>query len=206
MKNHEKELPEGYSQAYHINALDKKIGIILNFVAIVIMAAVVVISLIPFFIGAAEFTYEPIRGLLLSVVFCVLLVVYLVLHELAHGIAYKLLTHEKLTFGISWSCAWCGVPNVYVNRRAALIALVAPLITFTVLLLPLTVWLFYVDSMLYITAVLIFAMHLGGCAGDSFMTLLLCFRFRDKSVLVRDTGPEQFIYVKSECRSEEKGD
>ena len=31
-QNFERELPEGYGQVYHINAKDKKIGIVLNLI------------------------------------------------------------------------------------------------------------------------------------------------------------------------------
>ena len=43
--------------------------------------------------------------------FAILLILYIILHELTHGAAYKILTHEKLTFGITLTCAFCGVPE-----------------------------------------------------------------------------------------------
>jgi hypothetical protein len=39
-------------------------------------------------------------------------------------------------------------------------------------------------------------MHLGGCVGDDYVTLLFLFKFKDKTTLVQDTGPKQTIYVK----------
>lgn len=194
MKNYEKELPSGYTEALHINALDKKLGLVLNLAALVIMAVVVLVGLIPIFIGE-PFEYDSITGFVASSVFIVAMLLYMVLHELVHGVAYKILTKEKLSFGISWSCAWCGVPNIYVYRRASLIALVAPLITFTVILLPLTVLLYFVSPYYYIVSLAILATHLGGCIGDIYMTFLLLTRFKDDAILVRDTGPEQYIYI-----------
>ena len=132
-KTFEAELPAGYAQVFHINAKDKKIGIIFNAVALVIMAVVVVLAAIPLFAFEVEFTESTSPMLLITyTVFFVSLIAYIVLHELVHGAAYKMLTGEKLTFGLSWSCAFCGVPTVFTYRKTALIALAAPFLTFSV--------------------------------------------------------------------------
>ena len=195
MKNHETALPESYKEIKHINALDVKLGLILNLVALIVLAAVMAVALIPVFASEIDLTAVMDDSFLIMVVFLLSCVVYIVLHELVHGIAYKALTNERLTFGFSWSCAYCGVPNVYVYRRASLIALVAPLITFTVVLIPVMIALYFVSIPLYIAAALLFGMHLGGCSGDIYMTLLLLFKYRDPKLLVRDTGPEQYLYL-----------
>ena len=135
------------------------------------------------------------RFIIAMMVFIVAMLAYIVLHELVHGIAYKWLTGEKLTFGISWSCAFCGVPNIYVKRRVALIACAAPLLVFSVIMLPLTVLLYFVDPLYYLLSALVFGLHLGGCGGDIYIILLMLFRYRNPETLVRDTGPEQTIYV-----------
>ncbi len=194
MKNYEKELSSGYTEALHINALDKKLGLILNIAALAIGTVVVLVGLIPIFLSE-PLEYDNTKSLLVSLGFFWSMIVYMILHELVHGAAYKLLTHEKLSFGLSWSCAWCGVPNIYVYRQASLIALVAPLITFTLVLVPLSVYLFFVDSYIYIATLALLATHLGGCAGDIYMTFLLLTKYCDDAVLIRDTGPEQFVYT-----------
>ena len=195
MNNFEKKLPRGYVEVKKINALDTKTGIILNAVALVIMAAVVLLGFIPYFTGALSFDFDSDGVILTAVVTALGIFVYIILHELVHGVAYKLLTKQKLTFGFSWSCAFCGVPDIYVSRRVALIALVAPLITFSLLLGGLWVLFFFVDTCLYAAMVIIFAMHLGGCAGDMYVTILLLTSLRDRSLLMRDTGPEQSFYL-----------
>ena len=123
------------------------------------------------------------------------MIFYIVMHELLHGIFYKLFTGEKLTFGASWSCFFCGVPKIYIYRRPAMIAAAAPLVFFTILLIPLTAWLYYVNYALYLLSAMILGLHLGGCAGDIYVILLFLFKFRGNKTLVRDTGPEQFFYV-----------
>ncbi len=197
MRTYERELPEGYAERYHINAKDKKTGLVMNLWAFAIMLAVGAIGAIPLFINKPEsFELAPTKVLISYLIFMASMIAYIVLHELVHGIAYKLLTREKLTFGISWSCAFCGVPNIYVYRRPAIIALIAPLVTFTLVLIPLSVALYFVHPLYYIFSLIILAIHLGGCVGDGYMTYLFLRVFRSNSTLVRDTGPEQFVYTK----------
>lgn len=198
-KNFEKELPAGYREVYHINAKNAKFGIIFNLIALVILVVVMLVAFIP--LSGRDLSRplgESGRVMIGYLIFLASMILYIILHELVHGIAYKALTHEKLTFGMSWSCAYCGVPNLYVSRRTALIALAAPLVTFTVILLPLTAALFCVHPYIYIASAFLFGLHLGGCSGDMFMMLLLLIKYRDKALLVRDTGPEQFLYLPQE--------
>ena len=124
------------------------------------------------------------------------MIAYIVLHELVHGIAYKSLTGEKLTFGMSWSCAFCGVPNIYTYRRTALISLTAPLIVFSVIFIAIAAVLYFVSPIYYLIVSFLFGLHLGGCSGDIYVTILFLTKFKDKSTLMKDTGPEQFFYVK----------
>lgn len=195
-KNFESDLPLGYKEDKHINAKNLSFGIIMNLIALVILILVVFIACL--FIP----TFDNIDKLLAENIWLYYLVLfggmfgYIILHELVHGIAYKAMTKEKLTFGFSWSCAYCGVPNIYTYRKTAIIALVAPLITFTIILITLMLVFFKIDVIIYLILSLIFGLHLGGCSGDIYGFLLFMFKYRDPKTLMRDTGPEQFFYVK----------
>ncbi len=194
--NYQAVLPAGYREIYHIDAKDKRTGTVLTVASFVIMAVVCAVAILAAKLGGfSERQYDPTVMLWASVIMLVALVSYLILHELLHGLAYKLLTHQKLTFGMSWSCAFCGVPDIYTSRRTALIALVLPFAVFTLLLLPLTVLFFFLDPLAYGACTLLLGIHLGGCIGDLYMTWLLLFRYRDPRLLLRDTGPEQFLYL-----------
>ncbi|MBQ2729451.1 MAG: DUF3267 domain-containing protein [Clostridia bacterium] len=197
--NFEKELPEGYTQVYHLNAKNVKVGLIFNLIAAVIMIAVIIIAAIPVFAFDKfpdEFDFWQVEFSFLAAM--VLLLVYLVLHELTHGAAYKIMTGEKLKFGVSWSCAFCGVPDIYTYRKTALVALLAPFCLFSVILIPLTCVALYISIYIYFVLVLVLASHLGGCIGDIFVTILLSTKYRNKALLMRDTGPEQFFYLPTE--------
>ncbi|MBQ5991756.1 MAG: DUF3267 domain-containing protein [Clostridia bacterium] len=193
MKHFETELPEGYRSVCEINAKNKKTGVILNVVALLI--GILIFLLFAFAFGFRELFRSEIRGrfLLMFAVYFVGYIVYIVLHELVHGAAYKLLTHRKLTFGFALSVAYCGVPDIYVYRKASLIATLAPFVVFTAVLLPLA--LFVQMPALRFAFVLLFCSHVAGCVGDLYGVFLMLFRFRDPQLLVCDTGPKQTYYL-----------
>ena len=70
----------------------------------------------------------------------------------------------------------------------------APLTVFTVLLVPLTLWLRSVDMGWYMVSGLLFAIHISGCAGDLYITKMLLTKYKDPRILMRDTGPAQWIF------------
>lgn len=129
--------------------------------------------------------------------FLLALIAYLVLHELAHGAAYRTLTHQKLRFGISPSAAFCGVPDIYVYRRTALISLLTPFVLFIPVFLIPAFLLPNAWDKIYV--LFLFAMHIGGCSGDLYDTALYLFKFKDPATLMQDTGPKQtFIHQADE--------
>lgn len=188
----ERAIPEGYREVYHIDAANKKTGLLLTLGSLLIAAC-----LIFFFFLSVDSLSIDLRNLMkYNLVFLVVMLAYVILHELTHGAVYKALTKEKLRFGITWSAAFCGVPDIYTYRDTALKSLVAPLVLFSVILLPLLIWLYRVDAGWYLVAGLIFSLHISGCIGDLYMTALLLTKFKDPATLMRDTGPEQWIYGK----------
>ena len=194
-QNFEKTLPEHYEQVYHLNAKDVKMGLILNLIALAVFAAVMGAAILVFLLGEGSFVYDPVIGMIASGVFMLAVIGYIVLHELVHGIAYKSLTGEKLTFGFSWSCAFCGVPHIFTYRKTALIAICAPFAVFTLLFLPLTALMYFVNPLFYLMAAALLGLHIGGCAGDLYLLALLLFKYRDSRLLMKDTGPEMTLFV-----------
>ena len=184
-------LPEGYRETMIVDAKSTRFIIIMNLAALFLLAAVIVPAVL--IIRPADFLeeYSQIRNLVLIAA----MFLYIVLHELVHGLAYKLLTKQKLTFGITLTVAYCGVPNVYVYRKAAMIALLAPFLVF----LPVfTVPIFLFENAwdkLYCAILL--GLHISGCVGDLYDTMLYLFRFRSPDTLMRDTGPKQTFYEKT---------
>ncbi len=201
-QNFEKALPSGYRQVMHINAKSAKLGIIFNLIALAVLAVVMTVASLVLNLGGGHAADAPDVGstelLIAMAVFLAMMIGYIVLHELVHGAAYKLLTGEKLTFGMSWSCAFCGVPHIYTYRKAALVAVAAPFVLFTILLLPILVGLYFVSPLYYMIMAFVFGLHVGGCCGDLYVMGLFLFKYKDQKALMRDTGPEQFFYLPDE--------
>ena len=190
----ERTVPEGYREAYHMDATNKKTGTLLS-----VLSLVIAVPLIYLVIKTTDFSRFDFSSMLkYYLALLVLMVSYIILHELVHGAVYKMLTKEKLRFGLTWTVAFCGVPDIYTYRDTALKALVAPLTLFSVILLPLALWLRSVDPGWYMVAGVLFSLHLGGCIGDMYMTWMFLTKLREPSTLMRDTGPEQWIYVREE--------
>ena len=197
---YELAVPGGYREVYHIDATHKKTAIRMTIGATVIL--VVAAALVLLF---ADFSRLDLsRIMIYDITWIVMMIVYIVLHELTHGAVYKALTHQKLSFGISWSAAFCGVPDVYTYRRTALLSLAAPLTVFTVVLIPLMIYFHSADMGWYLVCGLTFALHISGCIGDMYMIKLFLSRFKDPRTLMRDTGPAQWVYVPEEAAPEEE--
>ena len=191
-RNYEPTLPAGYREALLIDAGNKKLGILLNVIAFAI-TVLILFLVVPLLHLREQLTVLSIT-LPKLIVFTLSPIVYLVAHELVHGVAYKLLTGQKLTFGFTLTVAYCGVPNIYVYRKTALISLLAPFTVFTLLFGGLT--LFLRDPVLRLISAILLALHIGGCVGDLYDTFLYLFRLRAPDTLMNDTGPAQRFYVK----------
>lgn len=189
-KTFESTLPEGYREALLIDAGELKFSILMNLAALALMIVILVIVL-PLLRLPSFTVFFSFSKLLLPVL---LLFAYVVAHELVHGIAYKLMTGQKLTYGFKLTVAFCGVPDIYVYRRTALVSLLAPFTVFTLLFGGLTMFLH--DPGWRVVFAFLLALHIGGCVGDLYDTLLYLFRFRSPDTLMNDTGPAQTFYVK----------
>lgn len=191
--NYYKELPECYIEDKVIDAKDKKT----SFKFILYSTLLLILTCVALF--PRVFSLRDNRDsnlLIVDIAFIISMFAYIVLHELTHGLVYKIMTHEKLTFGMTLTVAYCGVPNLYVTKKTALLSILAPFTVFAVLLLP---PIFIIDD-LYICAALslIFAIHFSGCVGDLYGAIVLIFKYKGKDILMNDTGPKQTFYIKKE--------
>ncbi len=195
-KTFESKLPEQYRAVKTVDAKQKKFAVIMNLVSSLITVLTVVIAAL--LVRPTDFfgQYSLVRNLL----FLVFMVAYVVLHELVHGAAYKLLTKQKLTFGLTLSVAYCGVPHIYVYRKTALIALLAPFCVFLPIFLAAAILLPNEWDQVY--AAFLLGLHVGGCSGDLYDAYLYLFRFRSSYTLMQDTGPKQTFYLPSENSKE----
>lgn len=188
----ERQLPSGYQEVFSVDAENKKTVVIMNIATLLIFAGFAV--LFYYLIRPTDFfgNFSWLR----SAIFILALPAYIVLHELVHGAVYKCLTHEKLTFGMTLSVAYCGVPNIFVYRRTAMLSLLAPFVLFSLIFGALVLILSNPWDKMY--AAFALALHIAGCVGDLYDTLLFVFKLRDPAILMQDTGPKQTFYQKAD--------
>ena len=188
-------LPDHYRPVFHLNAKSPKTAILFTILSLVpVIPAIIVAARLPDTAGAVPNIDSDLLLLLIPLAWLAIYIICLIVHELLHGLAYRVLTGQKLTFGLSWSCAYCGVPGIYVYRGAAMAALILPFAVITPVLL-LCLWIFRSDLILFDAALLLLGAHTGGCVGDLYLFALFCFRYRNRCALIRDTGPEQTVYL-----------
>lgn len=200
-RNFERELPANYLLIKHVDASgDKKLVLaysLLSFVPFLLL--VPLLCVIAYFASGYNIIEEWGRiGGTPMLVTCAVLLSYIFLHELTHGITYKCFTGGKLKYGLSLTVAFCGVPDLYVRRRASFAALIMPFAVFSVIFGGLTIGLYFVSPLYSILAGVVFAIHLGGCVGDLHWVLLYLTKFRHCDLLMRDTGPQQWLYIREE--------
>lgn len=198
-KNYENSIPQDYVLVKHVDAKkDTKLIIVytlLSFVPLLIIVPILCfiawsyngynlfeVSKIPYYYAALLITL-------------VVLIIYVILHELVHGITYKILTGAKLTFGLTLAVAFCGVPDIYVRKKASITALVMPFLVFSIIFIALTIGLWFVSPLYGIFSGMVLSAHLGGCVGDLHWTLMYLTKFRHCNTLMRDTGPQQYLYI-----------
>ena len=190
MPNYFTDLPENYEEVKVIDAKDKKTILNMNLVGILIMLVSIVPLIIIKRVDLGEI--EPIQMLIALGIYLVGMIIYVILHELTHGLVYKVMTKQKLTFGMTLTCAFCGVPNIYVTKRTALYSILAPFVVFTIIFLPII--LILPASLYNLAIILIFGTHTSGCVGDLYGTIVLSRLKGD--ILMNDTGPTQTFYKK----------
>ena len=192
INNYYNELPEGYICVKTIDAKeDKKFMVLMtvvNFLLLAIMFGLGLLIILKLHPGE-DININPF----IVLIACAAMFIYIILHELTHGLFYKIFTHEKLTFGLTLLVAFCGVPKLYVNRKTSLITTLAPFVIFNIIYILLMILI--PDLFTKIVVLFMFAMHFGGCVGDLWVAYYLLFKHRDKKMLVNDTGPKQTFYI-----------
>lgn len=193
MKNNwSKELPEGFKQVYCIDAKDKKTSrrmLIGSFLLTVVVMIPFAFDLVA---NRANINTDNIIPVYIG--FIAAMILYTVLHELVHGAVYKIITHQKLTYGMTLTVAFCGVPDLFIKRSSEFYSILAPFVVFNLVY---AAALIVMERSLawYLVAVL-FAIHVGGCVGDLWGSLYMATHYKDKTMFVNDTGPKQTFFIK----------
>jgi len=186
------QLPEGYEEIYAVDLQkNKKLALFVNFLAVVIG----VILAVPVHFSIPIWTlFDMEQGLAAYftrfAVLMLLLVMYMVLHELVHGMAMKLCGTRKVKYGFTGLYAFAGSDDYY-DRASYIFIALAPVVLWGIVLALITPcvptsWFWVVYS--------IQISNLSGAAGDLFVA----FKFSrlPKDILIRDHGVGMHVYSK----------
>lgn len=185
-------LPEGYQEIYSVDLKkDKKAAVIVNAAAIVI--AVLLCVPMHFYIPITTL-YDMQSGLgayiMRFVALFLLMIAYMVLHELVHGVAMKMCGTKKVKYGINGLYAFAGSEDYYGKKAYIFIAL-APVVLWGIVLAVINA---FVPEAWFWVVYLLQVINLSGAAGDLFVTVKFS-RF-PKDILVRDYGVGMTVYSK----------
>lgn len=185
-------LPEGYREIYYIDLQKNKImAIIVNGLALVI--AVLLAGLMDFIVPFDTMVNveDEVRTVLIK--FGVLIgsiIIYMVLHELVHGIAMKICGTKKVKYGFTGMYAFAGSEDFY-DKKAYIFIALAPVVFWGIVLAVVNLivpidwfWIIY----------LIQIVNLSGAAGDLFVSVK--FSRMPKDILIEDYGVGMTVYSK----------
>lgn len=185
-------LPEGYRAIFSVDLQkDKKIALLINGAALII-AAVMVIP-VAFAVPIASL-FDLSAGIAPYMIrFAVLLastIVYMILHELVHGMTMKLCGTKKVKYGFTGLYAFAGSDDYY-DRRSYITIALAPIVVWGIVLAVVNC---LVPAQWFWVVYLIQVMNVSGAVGDMYVTAK--FMKFPKDILVHDCGVGMSVYAK----------
>lgn len=183
-------LPEDYGEIYSLNLQkDKRTAIIVNLLALAI-AAVMAVSM-NFFVPVTsvfDMSGGIVRYFLRLAALIVLMVLYMFLHELVHGIAMKLCGTKRVKYGFTGLYAFAGSEDYYDKKSYIFIAL-APIVLWGTVLAAVN---FFVPSEWFWIVYMIQLINISGAAGDLFAAVK--FSRMPKNILIQDSGVSMRVF------------
>lgn len=198
------ELPAGYEQALYYSLTSKRLLVALNLAALLPMAAASAVMLV--FQQLYNALDAPLSLVFLKdvrllapawdiVVLVGLLVLVFPLHELCHGIAFKLIGVARIRYGIKPKrLVLYAEPDgpAYLRRDDFIFCALAPLIFISAGCMVLTLFL---PVRLWDILLLVLVLNAGGAIGDIWTVIVLLREGFSSGVLVRDIGDGFVVYV-----------
>ncbi|MGN1113915.1 MAG: DUF3267 domain-containing protein [Oscillospiraceae bacterium] len=186
--NNQNILPENYKIIENIDLMkNKKQAIIVNLSAVILMIIMVMAG-----IFAVPISIDFSQGMTVYCLkFAVLIggsIVYIILHELVHGIFMKVFGAEKVKFGYKVIYAYAGSQS-YFNKKSYIIIALAPVVIWGIILAILTS---VVPAVWFWPVYFIQIFNISGAAGDFYVTLKMIGMPED--ILIKDTGTEMNVY------------
>ena len=186
------QLPKEYTAIFDLDLQkDKKLALLLNGFAILIVAAMTLIGALLMPIQTL-FMIDGTITVLRPLILLIALIIYVVLHELIHGICMKQFSGIPAQYGFTGLYAYAG-SKAYFNKKSYIIIALAPVIVLGILLLVLH---FLLDTSWFWVIYLIQVNNISGAIGDFYVT----YRFTKfpSAILVQDMGVSMTVYSPEE--------
>ena len=181
------KLPENYEEALHVDLQkDKKTALKVNGLALLIYTMLFIPA---FLIRPLDLMNGVELDLVVTGVTIVAFFVYIVLHELTHGVVMKHYGGKEVNFGFTGIYAYAGSSKVYFSRNSYIVITLAPFVLWTVVF---TILLLLFHKTLYWPLIFMQITHISGCAGDLYVYHLV--RKLPDTLYVKDTGVEMTAY------------
>ncbi len=186
-------LPEGYRESYSVDLQkNKKLMLLVNAIALAIAAllAVPMCFAVPI---STLFSIEKGWGsyMLRFASLIVLSILYIVLHELVHGVAMKMCGTKKVKYGFTGLYAFAGSSDFYGKGAYIFIAL-APVVLWGVVLAVVN---FLVPIEWFWVIYFLQIFNLSGAAGDFYVTVK--FSKMPREILISDNGASMRVFSKT---------
>lgn len=188
MKTYEKALPEGYDKINTINFSEDRKDSIGEMICIFTPSLLVIIFGLIF----VKVTLVQWLTLLLLIV---LIPVYILLHELIHGMIYLIFTGQKFKIGRNNIDFYCILPQIYVYFSTEVLCAAAPLIVFTIILLLGAVISIINHSCLFLVLSGLLGFHFLACRSDMHLVKEL-MKIKDPQLLIFEDGQGNNIVFK----------
>jgi len=181
-------LPDGYVEVRTVDFLKNKKTMAITQIATFVAAVILVI--IGNTIESFSFpnSSNSFVNILLVFSMILLIILYIVAHELVHALFMKTFSRRKVKFGYNGLYAFVG-SEAYFNKKQFIIISIAPVVLFGIVLLLLNIFI----SMKFFWLIYILQVaNLSGAAGDIYMMILLSRLPAD--ILVKDEGIKIVMY------------
>ena len=183
------DLPAEYHVIKQLNMQkDKKLVVLLNVVALIIAIVLVLIGLKLVPISFVVILGNRFDFLIRLLMILVGMILYILSHELIHGLFIRLFSGKKAKYGFTGLYAYAGT-DAYFNKRHYLTIALAPVVFFGVAFLLMNTFL---PSEWFWFVYLLQILNVSGAAGDLYVTYLM--QRLPKDILVQDRGIEVTIY------------
>ena len=182
-------LPEEYKEYYSLNLQkDKKVALLVNAISFVI----IILLIVPmnFVVPILSIFNADLGSIIRLAALVLMLIVYMVLHELVHGIAMKSCGTKKVKYGFTGMYAFA-CSNDYYDKKSYIYIALAPIVLLGIIIAIIN---FVVPVEWFWVVYFIQIANLSGAAGDLFVTVKFS-RF-PKDILIKDYGVGMTVFSK----------